>query len=78
MKIITVILLMITTSILFTSCGEKVDDVINEMTLKGTVDRGEKTKDVLKKVQKQYEENLKELQKFDSPTNSLKSAKEKK
>ena len=78
MKIITVILLMITTSFLFTGCGEKVDDVINEMTLKGTVERGEKTKDVLKKVQKQYEENLKELQKFDNPTNSLESAKEKK
>ena len=75
MKIISVILFIMTATFLFTGCGEKVDDVINEMTLKGTVDRGEKTKDVLKKVQKQYEENLKELQKFDNPTNSLKSPK---
>jgi len=63
---------------LLNGCGEKVDNVINEMTLKGTVDRGEKTKDVLKKVQKQYAENLKELQKFDNPTNSLKSGEENK
>ena len=77
MKIITVILLMITTSFLFTGCGEKVDNVINEMTLKGTVERGEKTKDVVKDIQKQYADNLKELQAFDTPTNSLKSEKQK-
>ena len=74
MKIITVILLMFTTSFLFTGCGEKVDDVVNEMTLKGTVDRGTKTKNALKKVQKQYSDNLKDLQKFDNPTNSSKSS----
>ncbi len=66
---------MITATLLFTGCGEKVDDVINEMTLKGTVERGEKTKDVLKDVQKQYADNLKSLQAFDNPTNTLKSDK---
>jgi protein involved in sex pheromone biosynthesis len=75
MKIKTVILFMITATLLFTGCGEKVDDVINEMTLKGTVERSEKTKDIVKNVQKQYADNLKELQEFDNPTNSLKSGK---
>lgn len=64
---------MIAAPLLFTGCGEKVDDVVNEMTLKGTVDRGSKTIKEIKIFQKQYIENLKELQKFDSPTNSLKS-----
>jgi len=44
--------------------------------LKGTVERGEKTKDVLKNVQKQYSDNLKELKAFDTPTNSSKADKE--
>ena len=78
MKIKTVLLLFITITFLFTGCGEKVDNVINEMTLKGTVERGEKAKAALRKVQKQYSDNLKELQAFDNPTNSLKSTEEKK
>jgi len=78
MRIITVLLFFITITLFFTGCGEKVDDVINEMTLKGTIERGEKTKDALKNVQKQYKENLKEYQDFDNPTNSLKSGKENK
>lgn len=73
MKNKTVTLLFVTITLFFSGCGEKVDDVINEMTLKGTIERGEKTKDVVKKIQKQYKENLKELQEFDNPTNSLKS-----
>ncbi len=76
MKITTVIILFITITFLFIGCGEKVDNVINEMTLKGTVDRGEKAKDVLKNVQKQYSDNLKELQEFDNPTNSIKKTNE--
>ncbi len=75
MRIITVLLFFITITLFFTGCGEKVDDVINEMTLKGTIERGEKTKNVLKNVQKQYKESLKELQEFDNPTNSLKTDK---
>ncbi len=75
MKITTVLLFFIAITLFFTGCGEKVDDVINEMTLKGTIERGEKTKAVLGKVQKQYKESLKELQEFDNPTNSLKTDK---
>jgi len=75
MKTKIVILFMITTALFFTGCGKEVDDVINEMTLKGTVDRGEKTIKTVKDFQKQYVENLKELQKFDNPTNTSRSAK---
>jgi len=77
MKIITIFLLVFATSFLFTGCGEKVDDIVNEMTLKGTVDRGKKAKEALKKVQKQYSDNLKALKAFDNPTNSSKSSKNK-
>ncbi len=50
-------------------CGEKADKVIEEMTLKGTAERGQKTIGNVKKVQKEYTERLKELQAFDNPTN---------
>ena len=54
---------------LLNGCGEKADKVIEEMTLKGTADRGQKTIDKTKKIQKEYTERLKELQAFDNPTN---------
>jgi len=75
MKIIIAVFLILTITLFLNSCGKEVDDVINEMTLKGTVERGEKTKDIVKDIQKQYADNLKELQEFDNPTNSLKSGK---
>lgn len=73
MKTNIVVLLVLVASLYFTGCGKEVDDVINEMTLKGTVERGEKTIDKVKGFQKQYAENLKALNSFDTPTNSINS-----
>jgi len=66
---------MLTITLFLNSCGKEVDDVINEMTLKGTVERGNKTIKEVKDIQKQYADNLKSLQEFDNPTNSIKSDK---
>ena len=75
MKIIIAVFLILTITLFLNSCGKEVDDVINEMTLKGTFERGNKTIKEVKDIQKQYAENLKELQEFDNPTNSLKPIK---
>ena len=69
LKIKTIISCLIVGSFLFSGCGEQTDKVIEEMTLKGTVDRGQKTKAKVKKFQQVYEKRLKKLQAYDNPTN---------
>ena len=54
---------------LLNGCGEKADKVIEEMTLKGTAERGQKTIDKVKKVQQDYEERLKDYQASENSTN---------
>jgi|GEM_PF-3346361 len=68
-KIISVVFGLAINLFLLNGCGEKADKVIEEMTLKGTADRGQKTINKVKKVQKEYEKRLKDYQASDNPTN---------
>ena len=73
LKIKLLISCLIVGSFLLNGCGEKSDKVIEEMTLKGTVDRGQKTIDKVKKIQQDYEERLKDYQASENPTNKQKT-----
>ena len=69
LKIKATIFCLIAVVFLFSGCGEQTDKVIEEMTLKGTAERGQKTINKVKKIQQDYEERLKNYQLSDSPTN---------
>ena len=69
LKIKLLISCLIIGGFLFSGCGEQTDKVIEEMTLKGTVDRGQKTIDKVKKIQQDYEARLKDYQASENPTN---------
>ena len=69
LKIKLLISCLVVGGFLFSGCGEQSDKVIEEMTLKGTAERGQKTIDKVKKIQQDYEERLKDYQAAGNLTN---------